>query len=193
MLTVGHYNYRNITINRTLLPSDLPPDSLPNIYYRIPFPVTVLLVVLVVFCFVFTTFTMVLFIKYRHYSEIKATSPHLSLLMFVGTYFILTSTLIQAISTVVEGQADNVVSKVLCGSVITGNIVGINLIFSTLLLRMLRILLWSDKVLVIIVLVIVGMDLLLILIWFFADPFTVKNSISYKPNAYPPYYEIRQF
>ena len=204
LLTVGHYNYRNITINRTLLPSDLPPDSLPNIYYRIPFPVTVLLVVLVVFCFVFTTFTLVLFIKYRRYSEIKATSPYLSLLMFVGTYFILTSTLIQAISTVVVSQADNVVSKILCGSVITGNIVGINLIFSTLLLRMLRIYrifsyfgktgkLWSDKVLVIIVLIIVGTDLLLILIWFFADPFTVKNSISYKPNAYPPYYEIRQF
>ena len=104
----------------------------------------------------------------------------------------------------VVSQTDDVISKVLCGSVISGNIVGINLIVSTLLLRMLRIYqifsyfgktgkLWSDCVLVMIVLTIMLVDVILILVWFFADPFTVKNSISYKADAYPPYYEIRQF
>ena len=48
---------------------------------------------------------------------------------------------------------------------------------------------WSDKVLVIIVLLIVGGDvaLLLIMIWFNVDPlcFTVKNV-----TVYPPHYEI---
>ena len=196
----------NITINRTLLPSNLPQDKLPSIYNLIPLPVAVVLSVVVILCLTFATFLFVLFIKYRRYSEIKATSPYLSLLMFAGTYTILVSTLVQAVLVSFALPSSNTSSSVLCGSIIAGNVVGINLIFSTLLLRMLRIYrifsyfgktgqIWSDKFLVLIVVIVVSGDVVLLLIWFTVDPFTVKNFIVYRPWVHkrPPYYDVSQY
>ena len=205
-MIIGHYDQslNRISLNKRLIPSNLPPDKLPNIYNQIPLPVTVSLAILVSLCVIFTTTLLVLFIKYRRYSEIKATSPHLSLLMFVGTYFILISTLMQAVLMAIISPNSNATSASLCGSVISGNVIGINLIFSTLLLRMLRVYrifnyfgktgkIWSDKVLAVIVLLIVGGDVVLLLIWFTVDPFTMENFIVYKPNGHPPHYEISQY
>ena len=205
-ITIGCYNqlFGNLSLMMPI-PIALPDDKLQSQYKLIPFPVTVLLIVVVSLCLTFTTIMFILFIKYRRYSEIKATSPYLSLLMFLGTYLILIATLIQAILTAIRMSTTNdVMSSALCGSVITGNIIGINLIFSTLLLRMLRIYrifshfgrtgkIWSDKVLVIIVLLIVGGDVVLLLIWFRVDPFTVRGVIQYKYRDTLPHYEIHQY
>ena len=206
---IGYYDQlsKKLSLNRTLLPaSDLPPDKLPSTYKKIPLPVTALLIVLVILCLILTTIMFILFIKYRQYLEIKATSPYLSLLMFVGTYLILFSTLMQAILTAVRSPTGTMASATLCGSVISGDIIGINLIFSTLLLRMLRIYriftyfgktgkVWSDKVLIVIVLLIIGGDVALLIIWFVVDPYTVKEKIVYRYMATDdiPYYAISQY
>ena len=201
---IGYYDQASpngFIINRTI---DLPPDYLPNKYNLIPLPGTILLIIVAVLCLLLTTIMFILFIKYRRYSEIKATSPYLSMLMFVGTYLILLSAVIQAALTASDKPLGMMASATLCGSVISGNVMGINLIFSTLLLRMLRIYrifsyfgktgkIWSDKVLVLIVLLIVGGDIVLLLIWFSADPFTVRNYIVYRPSGRPPHYEISQY
>lgn len=205
-MIIGHYDQSSsrIFLNKTLIPFNLPPDKLPNIYNQIPIPAIVSLVIIAFLCLIFTTLLLVLFIKYRRYSEIKATSPFLSLLMFAGTYFMLISTLIQAVLMAIISPNGNAVSALLCGSVISGNVIGINLVFSTLLLRMLRVYrifsyfgktgkVWSDKVLIVIVLSIVSGDVVLLLIWFNVDPFTMKNLINYKPNGHPPHYEISQY
>lgn len=206
-ITIGYYNQFLEKLSFTIrsIPIDLPSDTLMNQYNLIPFPVTVLLIVVVCLCIAFTTIMFVLFIKYRRYSEIKATSPYLSLLMFLGTYLILIATLIQAMLMLTAVSPTNkVMSSALCGSVITGNIIGINLIFSTLLLRMLRVYrifsyfgrtgkIWSDKVLVVIVLLIIGGDLALLLIWFWVDPFMVRAITHYDHHDTPPRYEIRQY
>ena len=208
-VNVGYYDQLlgRLYMNKSLLPSDITSDKLRNIYNRIPIPVTVLLIILVIFCLLLTTIMFFLFFKYRKYSEIKATSPYLSLLMFVGTYFILISTLMQAILMAITSPT-GVISSVLCGGVITGNVIGINLIFSTVLLRMLRVYhifsyfgktgkYWSDKCLAIIVLLVIGGDAVLLLIWFFADPFTVIENIIYvykfASNPRTPYYQINQY
>jgi hypothetical protein len=208
-ITIGCYDQLlgNLLLKMPI-PIDLPDDKLQNQYKLIPFPVTLLLITVVSLCLALTTILFILFIKYRRYSEIKATSPYLSLLMFLGTYLILSATLIQAILTAerfgVSPKNDVILSSALCGSVITGNIIGINLIFSTLLLRMLRVYrifshfgrtgkIWSDKVLVVIVLLIVGGDVVLLLIWFFLDPFTMRSVIHYDYHETPPNYEIRQY
>ena len=194
----------NLFIDKIMLLSDLPRDQLPTKYNLIPLPVAILLTILVFLCLLLTTIMFILFIKYRQHSEVKATSPYLSLLMFVGSYFILISTFIQALLTAIESPTNNAASATLCGSIISGNTVGVNLIFSTLLLRMLRIhhifsyfgktgKIWSDKVLAVIVLIIVGGDIVLLLIWFLVDPFTVKNVTIYQVDGTPPYYEISQY
>ena len=201
----GCYNHLSGNISLKMpIPFNIPPDKLLSQYNMIPLPVFILLVIVVILCLIFTTTMFILFIKYRRYSEIKAASPYLSLFMFVGTYLILISTLVQAIMTGIVSPTNNAASAVLCGSVITGNIIGINLIFSTLLLRMLRVYrifsyfgrtgkIWSDKVLVVIVLLIVGSDLVLLIIWFCVDPYTVKEDTHYKHLETPPHYEITQY
>ena len=182
--TIGFYDQalRKLYLNNLLLPPDLPSDKLPDKYKQIPVAATILLIILVILSLLLTTIITMLFVKYRKYSEIKATSPYLSLLMFVGTYLILISTLVQAILTIIIiiSPVHNVALAALCGSVISGNIIGINLIFSTLLLRMLRIYhvfsyfgktgkCWSDKFLIIIVLLVVCGDVILLLVWFSVD------------------------
>ena len=204
--SIGYYNQSLrslvVTLNKTL-PS---PDPFPRDYNLIPLPITVLLIVLVILCFILTTIMFILFIKYRRYSEIKAASPYLSMLMFAGTYLIMLSTLMQAILTAIVSPAGSTDSNILCGSVIAGNVVGISLIFSTLLLRMLRIYrifsyfgktgkIWSDKVLAVIVLLVIGGDVVLLVVWFTVDPFTVKEHIVYRftDNDRVPYYEVSQY
>ena len=207
-VTIGYYDQsvRKLYLNESLLPPVLPSDELPMIYKQIPVAATILLIILVILSSLLTTITFILFIKYRKYSEIKATSPYLSLLMFVGTYLILISTLVQAILAAIVSPVDDVASAALCGSVISGNVIGINLIFATLLLRMLRIYhifsyfgktgkCWSDRFLIIVVLLVVCGDVILLLVWFSVDPFTIKESnITVYDNAPdPPYYEVSQY
>ena len=209
MQIIGAYDQLfpgKLAINETALPPNLPQDKLPNIYILVPLPVAVSMSTVVIMCLVFTTLLFFLFIKFRRYSEIKATSPYLSLLMFGGTYSILASTLVQANLMSFVLPTSNTGSAVLCGSVIAGNILGINLIFSTLLLRMLRVYrifsyfgktgkIWSDKFLAPIVILIVCGDVVLLCIWFAVDPFSVKNRVLYRPwqHGRSPYYEIGQY
>ena len=207
-VTIGYYDQsvRKLYLNESLLPPVLPSDELPMIYKQIPVAATILLIILVILSSLLTTIMFILFIKYRKYSEIKATSPYLSLLMFVGTYLILISTFVQAILAAIVSPVDDVASAALCGSVISGNVIGINLIFATLLLRMLRIYhifsyfgktgkCWSDRFLIIVVLLVVCGDAILLLVWFSIDPFTIKESnITVYDNAPdPPYYEVSQY
>ena len=200
--TIGCYNQFLGNLSLTM---PIPLPTLLRQFNHIPLPVTNLLIAVVSLCIAFTTVMFILFIKYQRYSEIKATSPYLSLLMFLGTYLILIATLVQAILTrITVMPTNNVMSSALCGSVITGNIVGINLIFSTLLLRMLRVYrifsyfgrtgkIWSDKVLTAIVLLIVGGDVVLLLIWFCVDPFMVRSVTHYEHHDTPPHYETNQY
>ena len=205
--TIGRYNQLlGNSLVRMPTAIDLPGDKLPCYYDLIPLPVTVVLMVVVILCIALTTLIFVLFVKYRRYSEIKATSPYLSMLMFVGTYLILISTFMQAVLMAVESPVNSLASSSLCGSVITGNIIGINLIFSTLLLRMLRVYrifsyfgrtgkVWSDKVLAVVVFLIVGGDVVLLLVWFGVDPCTVKEVTRYVYERHDtlPHYEITQY
>jgi hypothetical protein len=201
---IGYYDQASpsdFMIDQTI---NLPSDQLPNRYNLIPLPGTILLITVAILCLLLTTIMFILFIKYRHYSEIKATSPYLSMLMFVGTYSILLSAVIQAALTAIDKPLGMIASETLCGSVISGNVMGINLIFCTLLLRMLRIYrifsyfgktgkIWSDKVLMLLVVLIVGGDVVLLLIWFNVDPFTVRDYIIYRSDSRPPHYEISQY
>ena len=201
---IGYYDQtssNDFMIDQTI---DLPSDHLPNKYNLIPLPGTILLIIVAIFCLLLTTIMFILFVKYLRYSEIKATSPYLSMLMFVGTYLILLSAVIQAALTAIDKPLGMIASAILCGSVISGNVMGVNFIFSTLLLRMLRKYhifsyfgkmgkIWSDKVLVLIVLLIVCGDVVLLLIWFNVDLFIVRDYVVYRPNSHPPHYEISQY
>ena len=86
---VGLYNPQHpsdfyITLNA----SDLPSDTVPRVneYILIPLPVAIVLYIVTGCVIFFTTVQLVLYLVYRHHKVIKATSPFLSLLMFLGCY-----------------------------------------------------------------------------------------------------------
>ena len=86
---VGIYDPLNVTnFNTSINTSDLPKERLDNVYVLIPLPVAIVLYVAAAAVVIFTTIQLVLFM-YLHYKNskvVKATSPYLSLVMFVGCY-----------------------------------------------------------------------------------------------------------
>ena len=86
---VGVYNSLNVAnFHISINASDLPKDRLDNVYVLIPLPVAIVLYVAATAVVIFTTMQLVLFM-YLHYNNskvVRATSPYLSLVMFVGCY-----------------------------------------------------------------------------------------------------------
>ena len=198
---IGTYHQfpTNISIQETLIPR----DDLPRVFNPVPKLLVAFLGVVVTVCLVLTTIILALFIHYRNDSDIKAASPRLSYFMFVGCYLLFGSTLLHTISKGFRIDVNGVGAVTLCGVVITGDSLGVNLIFTTLLLRMLRVYrifsyfgktgkIWSDKfMLLIIVLVVVG-DMVLIIIWSVVDTYRITEITMFMENANPPYYTVKQ-
>ena len=102
---------------------------------------------------------------------------------------------------VVNGAAAR---SVVCGLTVWTGHLGVNFIFATLIVRMIRISyifnhvgrigrLWSDRALFGMVLAVIGFDALLLLTWSVADPYITRDDRTYVSTANPPYYRVDQF
>ena len=94
---VGVYDPKNtadfhIDINS----SDLPRDRLPIQYIVLPLSLTVVAYVLSCAVALFTTVVLVLYLYYRDHKEVKATSPYLSILVFIGCYLLCMAAAVEA-------------------------------------------------------------------------------------------------
>ena len=94
---VGVYDPKNtadfhIDINS----SDLPRDHLPIQYNVLPLSWTVVAYVLSCAVALFTTVVLVLYLYYRDHKEVKATSPYLSILVFIGCYLLCLAAAVEA-------------------------------------------------------------------------------------------------
>lgn len=201
LMEVGTYqNSSNISILESVVAS-VPKDTLSTVYALVPVPVTAILVTLMVICLVMTTIILSLFIYYRDHPDVKATSPYLSYLMFLGCYLLFFSTLTHAVSgvTVIHGLG----RLIECWAVIGLDSLGVNLIFTTLLLRMLRIYrvfssfhrtgkLWTNKNMIGIVGLVVLLEVTFVLVWSLVDTFRILDITVYLSAAKPPHYEITQ-
>ena len=183
------------------------PGSIGNVpddrkYVLSSIAVAATLSTLIVILMILTTLILIIFVVYRNKPEIKATSPKLSCLMFVGCYFLFVSTLVHTLSAAVVNRGAAAV--IVCNAVLWGGSLGMNLVLSTLLVRMLRIYhifnyfgkvgkIWSDRALLAIAAIIVGADVLLLLVWALTDTYQIQDYEVYEPDAEPPYYEVMQF
>ena len=198
---IGQYNTSvELFINHSLV--DVPRDALSNKYVLIPGFITGILTASVILCVVLTTLVLVLFIHYRDQSDIKASSIQLSYLMFLGCYLMFAATLVHTIRGSVAITGAGVV--VVCGVVVTGDSLGVNLVFATLLLRMLRVYhifshfgktgkLWSNRNMACLVGVILLGDVILITVWSTVDTYRIVDVVTFRANSNPPHYEIQQF
>ena len=91
---IGSYNFSLnwLILNETIIGSgDIPTDTLDRVYVIYPTYVTVLLMMMILMCFAMTIISMCLFFYFRNHPSIKATSSILSLCLFIGCYFLLSS------------------------------------------------------------------------------------------------------
>ena len=137
---VGIYNPLNpsdfhVHINATKLPND-------TLYRRyeflhIPCPVAILMYILTGAVIIFTTIQLIVYLYYREHKVIKATSPYLSLLMFVGCYLLcFSAVLIITYGSFITSTRTH--SIIVCFS-FAASFNGISLIMFTLLLKLLRV------------------------------------------------------
>ena len=128
----GHYTQvtRNITI-------DLPSERIPRddfvIRLHLAFPISVFIITAILL--LFTSVVLVLFIYYWNKPLIKATSRYQSLLMLAGCCVMYMAAMVMATT---ESVSDRFVGP-LCQVEVWLSAIGVQLIYSTLFMRLLRI------------------------------------------------------
>ena len=204
-LTVGKYTggvSPSISLRASILNS-APSDQLDRRYGLVSIYLAMVLAAAEVLCLILTTVILSLFLHFRNDPEIKAASPNLSYIMFVGCYLLFFSSLLHSVTGAFPIQRHVAVHSV-CGIVIIGDSLGVNIIFTTLLLRLMRIYrvfsyfgktgkLWSDKFMFLIIVFVIAGDVMLILVWSLVDTFRIIEVVIYHPLTNPPFFEIRQF
>ena len=135
---VGVYDPQNtadfhIDINS----SDLPRDHLPIQYFVLPLSLTVVAYVLSCAVALFTTVVLVLYLYYRDHKEVKATSPYLSILVFIGCYLLCMAAAVEAtkVGVVLSSQSLSIIVRIRILLLVNG----IGLILLTVFFNMLRI------------------------------------------------------
>ena len=164
-------------------------------------PVSVILLTVDGVCIILTTVMLVLFVLHRKSAEIRASSLKLSLFTFVGCYLLFFASLL---STVLD--LTNSVGPFPCTTATCCAILGINFVYGTVLVGMLRVYRifgyngrmgkkrWSDWSLCIVVLIIVGSVGILLLVWSLVDVFTIREvDVDTDQAGTQPYIEVMLF
>ena len=200
-IQVGTYN----PTSGQLVDEDINPNQnvdIPRIIRSsVTLPVSVILLTVDGVCIILTTVMLVLFVLHRKSAEIRASSLKLSLFTFVGCYLLFFASLL---STVLD--LTNYVGPFLCTTATCCAILGINFVYGTVLVGMLRVYRifgyngrmgkkrWSDWSLCIVVLIIVGSVGILLLVWSLVDVFTIREvDVDTDQAGTQPYIEVMLF
>ena len=130
-----HFNSSQFQID--IDSSDLPQDRLPKQFARIDQAVVVVLYTLTIFIAILTTIQLILFICYRQHSIIKATSPWLSILMFIGCYLLCFAAIVNVTIFYFKTSLEYFSTLLHIGNIATFN--GLSLILITLFIKHLRV------------------------------------------------------
>ena len=178
---VGHYTQatKNITVH---LPSERIPRDDFVLRLHLAFPVSIFVITAILL--VFTLLVLIFFIYYWNKPSIKATSRYQSLLMLAGCCMMYVAALLGATP---EGLFDDLHGP-LCQAETWFTTLGVQLIYSTLLMRLLRIykifrsssnlrqvhgMIWSDQGLAALSFIPVSVTIIFLVLW----------SILYPPSA----------
>ena len=174
-------------------------------YILIPTAVAWLVLALTGIVALLTTAILILLLYYRTESEIKATSPKISIFMFIGCYLLCAAIVLEVTFriVVVEGKA----AEVVCNAAVWPASIGLNLILATLIVRLARVYylfssnirilqkereLWTDRTLFCIVLLVVLGNVILLAVWASVDNYHVEDDRVTTPSATNPSF-VRQY
>ena len=134
---IGIYDpfYSNIT--RQKFPENIPDDTFQTVYILLPpwLGGCILVVQIILLCLITTN--MVLLLWWRGESEIKASGPILSIPIMVGCYLLCAALITLAVKEMIIVH-DVTLLTFLCNLKLWSFWIGVDLIYATLLLRLLR-------------------------------------------------------
>ena len=174
-------------------------DEIPRIHNLQSAAITAVLLTIEAVLIILTTVILILYLYHRNAPEIKATSPYLSLIMFLGCYFLFARCVIETISPYVIYDG-----VFFCSSATWIFGIGLHLIFGLLIMKMLRVYRiftyfgklgkrWSDGVLFAGVLAIVGAYLIfLTVLQVIGGSYGASTETLVTPEGSFPYYEVVQ-
>ena len=205
-VVIAHFNGGNLSIvNQSHLDSQtIPRDEIPRQYTLLPVSISIILLLIFLSLLLVSILILILFLFFRAEPEIKATSPLLSLNLFLGTYLLFSSAIISVFASAVVITNDDAHRATVCNAIVWTGSLGPNFIFTTLFVRMMRIYYifnhygrigrkCSDWVLFGIILAVVSLNILLLTLWSSFDPFHIVDYVTYVPAGRPPYYDVVQF
>lgn len=181
-----------------------PPDTFKTTARLLPTFVFALTTIALTFLIITTTTSFILlYVIFRNRPEVKATSITLSIVMNIGCYFGYLSAVLR---TVNKSYAINnsVTFSTICSFETWLEIIGITVVFSALLMRLLRVRqifkaygrvsrFWNDKYLVSCVLFICLGVIIILSVWTGIDPYRKITIQTYKPFSTPPHLESFSF
>ena len=191
---VAIYNPRNTANFRVdINSSDLPGDRLPEQIIVLSPSATVVVYTLATAVALFTTIVLVLYLYYRNHKEVKATSPYLSTLIFVGCYLLCLAAIVEA--TKVAFELTPLAFAIIVSIRILLLVNGIGLILLTIFINMFRIYqiffswmkdlgaVWKSCSMVLIVLLLSVLPNVLLLVLIFIQPPTLDLRVVNKTST----------
>ena len=175
-------------------------DEIPRISNLQSFTITAVLLTIEAVLIILTAVILILFLYYRNAPEIKATSPYLSLIMFLGCYFLFARGVIETTSLYIIHDG-----VFFCSSETWSTGIGFHLVFAPLTMKMLRVYRiftyfgklgkrWSDGVLFAGVLAIVGASIIVLTVLQVVgggiNGVSIESLVT--PEGLFPYYEVVQ-
>ena len=197
---IGVYNpySHNVTLTEaTPLINDIPPDTFDTVHRLLPPWLGICLLTSQGILFGLITTNLFLILKWKNETDIKATSPYLSLLMMIGCYVLCVLSMIQIANRTFV--LSTMVMKSLC-YLETWTSLGTDLILAVLFLKLMRIYqifrtfgkiseYWHDQYIFIYILAICLGKAVLVILWNSTDSIGIKVHKEYvKDPDQLPYY-----
>ena len=183
-ILVGIYDPFHKNITHQNFPDSIPDDTFQTVYILLPLWLggCILVIQFTLLCLITTN--TVLLLWWRKESEIKASGPILSIPIMIGCYLLCAAPIVLAVKEMV--LIHNVtLFTFLCNLKQWSLSIGIDLIFATLSLRLLRLFrsfrktgkFWSDKYLFLYLLLICSVKAIFLSLWTYLDTLYVLRSV----------------
>lgn len=135
--SIGSFDPNDET-NSSILSNDfVPSDDFMNVNIPIPIYESIIIFIIIIWVTLLVTINLSLFISKWKRLEIKATSPGLSLLIFIGCYIVCLSTALQMLTVAVMLCDPALLSLCIIHKLL--NSIGVGLIFGTVLVKLARV------------------------------------------------------
>ena len=184
--------------------ADVPRDRFETTFVKVPLGLRCAALASAAVLFLLTTISLIMFIAFVDTPDIKAASPILSMVIFIGCYFLNVAAILTALRDFTLHESNTTPYAAICNCEVWFAALGLKLIFSTLFVRLLRVYriffnynkmgkLWSNGSMMVMILLMVLPSVFFLLLWTTIDPLRTKtDDVVFMASSDPPFTEIRQ-